>query len=98
MSLTPWSWISMPHSIRARASNGWALHPAPACSCADPMIGAWTPVRVHAPIIGSAQEHAGAGCNAQPFDALARIECGIDIHDQGVSDIDHEPIGAGDAG
>src|ERR1017187_8828673 len=50
------------------------------------------PVRVDAPVVRSAQKHAGSGRNTQPFDALARIQRRVDIHHERVVDVDHETV------
>ncbi len=55
------------------------------------------PVIGRTPVILAKQIHAGAGRDPDPVHLLARIQRGIDIHDERIADLDHEPIGAADA-
>src|SRR6185437_8583388 len=50
------------------------------------------PVVVHAVIVLADQEHAGAGRDTEALDFLARVEGGVDIHDQRIGDVDDEPV------
>lgn len=56
------------------------------------------PVVGHAPVVLAALVHARQRRDADPLDRLARIQGGVDIHDQGGSGRDDEAIGAGYAG
>src|SRR5262249_7922811 len=59
------------------------------------VVNLGAPVLRKAVIVLAAEEHTGAGSDAEPLDLLARIQGGIDVHQQGVGNIDDEAIGPG---
>jgi hypothetical protein len=74
------------------------------CSVGAPHRQAVGIVDLRAPVVGHAfvvlavLEHAGAGCQAQALDGLARVQGRIHVHHQRVARRDGEAVGARDAG